>query len=72
MSVRALNRISPRRRDLIFGEICDLVRESAGIDRSLQASVGEEFGVDETLEEIVKLLRSEFRRVEKRRAKCAA
>ena len=72
MSVRTLNRIPPRRRDLIFGEICDLVRESASINRSLQASVGEEFGVDETLEEIVKLLRSEFRRVEKRRAKCVA
>ncbi len=56
MSVRALNRIPPRRRDLIFGEICDLVRESAGIDRSLQSIVGEEFEVDEALEEIVKLL----------------
>ncbi len=72
MSVRTLNRISPRRRDLIFGEICDLVRESAGINRSLQSVIGEEFGVDETLEEIVKLLRSEFRRVEKRRAERAA
>ena len=72
MSIRSLNHISPRRRELIFGEICDLVRESAGINRSLQAIVGEEYAIDETLEEIVKLLRSEFRRVEKRRAKCAA
>jgi len=72
MSVRTLNRISSRRRDLIFGEICDLVRESEGIDRSLQAVVGEEIDTDECLEEIVKLLRTEFRRVEKRRGKCAA
>jgi len=72
MSVRTLNRISPRRRDLIFGEICDLVRESAGIDRSLQGVIGEGLVADESLEAIVKLLRSEFRRVEKRRAKCAA
>jgi len=72
MSVRTLNRIPPRRRDLIFGEICDLVRESAGIDRSLQGVIGEGLVADESLEAIVKLLRSEFRRVEKRRAKCAA
>jgi len=72
MSVRTLNRIPPRRRDLIFGEICDLVRESAGIDRSLQGVIGEGLVADESLEAIVKLLRSEFRRVEKRRSKCAA
>ncbi len=72
MSVRALNRISPRRRDFIFGKICDLVHESAGVDRSLQAIIGEEFGIDETLEKIVELLRSEFRRAEKRRVKSAA
>lgn len=72
MSVKILNRISPRRRDLIFGEICGVVRECEGIDRSLQCVVGEGLDVDECLEEIVKLLRSEFRRVEKRRAKRAA
>ena len=72
MSVRALNRISPRRRDLIFSEICNVIRECDGIDRSLQCVVGEGLAADECLEEIIKLLRSEFRRMERRRAKCVA
>ena len=71
MSVRALNRILPRRRIFIYGKICDLLRESAAIERSLQGVVGEDFEID-CLDAIVKLLGSELRRAEKRRAKIAA
>ena len=72
MSVRALSRISPRRRDLIFREILDLVRECDGVDRALQCSIDEGLVVDECLEEILKLLRSECKRAERRLSKRAA
>ena len=73
MSVKLLNRVSPRRRDRMYFQIQRLIRESDAVDRSVEAAVGETgFLIDETMESIVALLRREFRRVKKGRAAVVA
>lgn len=66
MTVAALQKVPPNRRDAIFSEIRDLVYEIDACDRSL-GIVSEGWSVDDALEEIILKLNTELRSNRKRR-----
>ena len=70
MTVAALQRLPPSRRDAIFNEIRDLIAEIDACDRSL-GFVDEGWSIDDALEEIIMKLNTELRCKRKPRKKSA-